>query len=138
MTNEAISPDMIKEMITEEGYEVLEGADDRIFHVRDIESGLRVTCVLEENILFNTLPCFSAPKESISVDMMRSMLSSENGISTSSFQLIDVPDGQVRVALTNFCKLQDLGAEDHDDILSCLDFLFVDVVSARNLLAEYL
>lgn len=138
MTNEATSPDMIKELITEEGFEVLSGPEANIFHVRDLESGLRITCVVEENILFNTLPCFSAPNESITPAMMERMLASDNGISTSSFQLIAGGDDQTRVALTNFCKLQDLGPEDHDDILSCIDFLFVDVVTARTLLSEYL
>ena len=47
------------------------------------------------------------------------------------------PNGKYNVALTNFCKLQSLGPDDHDDMLSCLSFLFVDVVAARQLLAEF-
>ena len=139
MSNQAamVSSDLIKEMMTEEGYEVVETGEENIFHVRDLDAGLRITCVLEDNILFNTLPCFSTAKPNISAEMMSRMLDAENGISTSSFQLYDVPDGQVRVALSNFCKLQDLGKEDRDDILSCVDFLLVDVVAARTLLADY-
>ncbi len=138
MSNQAamISSDLIKEVMTEEGYEVVETGEENIFHVRDLDAGLRITCVLEENILFNTLPCFSTAKGSVSGDMMTRMLDAENGISTSSFQIYAMPDGQVRVALTNFCKLQDLGPEDRDDILSCIDFLLVDVVAARSLLAD--
>lgn len=62
------------------------------------------------------------------------MLSSDNGISTSHFQLYDTKDGNVAVTLNNFCKLQDMGEEDEDDILSCLHFLFVDVIQALHLL----
>ncbi|MEM7260359.1 MAG: hypothetical protein AAF488_00110 [Planctomycetota bacterium] len=139
MTNETamVSADLIKEMITEEGYEVIDSGEGNIFHVRDVDAGLRITCALEDNILFNTLPCFSTAKANVNEAMMSSMLDAENGISTSSFQLYDMPDGQVRVALSNFCKLQDLGPDDHDDILSCIDFLLVDVVAAHSLLAEY-
>ncbi|MGA2772803.1 MAG: hypothetical protein ABSG26_18500 [Bryobacteraceae bacterium] len=36
----------------------------------------------------------------------------------------------------NFCKLQDMGPEDEDDILSCVHFLLVDVITARRLLAD--
>ncbi len=63
------------------------------------------------------------------------MLAADNGISTSSFQLYDAGSGKVTVTLNNFCKLQDLGADDEDDILSCVHFLLVDVMSARRLLS---
>ena len=33
----------------------------------------------------------------------------------------------------NFCKLEDLGHEDQDDILACVHFLLVDVCAARQL-----
>jgi len=62
------------------------------------------------------------------------MLSADNGISTSHFQLYDTKDGQVAVTLNNFCKLQDLGRDDEDDILSCVSFLLADVVHARDLI----
>jgi hypothetical protein len=67
---------------------------------------------------------------------MRRMLAADNGISTSSFQLYDAGGGSVAVALNNFCKLQDMGPEDEDDILSCVHFLLVDVMSARRLLGD--
>ena len=50
---------------------------------------------------------------------MHKMLAADNGISTSHFQLYDTGNGSVSVTLNNFCKLQDLGSEDEDDILSC-------------------
>ena len=64
------------------------------------------------------------------------MLDSGNGISSSYFQLYDVGSGKVGVTLNNFCKLQDLGADDTDDILSCVHFLLVDVIAARGLLGD--
>jgi hypothetical protein len=66
---------------------------------------------------------------------MATMLASDNGVSTSSFQLYDAGDGNVTITLNNFCKLQDLGPEDEDDILSCVHFLLVDVMTARRLLS---
>lgn len=134
---ELITADAIKQLLSEVGYEITSGDED-IFHVRDLESGLRVTCVLQDNVLFNTLPCFSTSADNISLEMTKKLLDADNGIHTSHFQLYSMPDGQVRVALTNFCKLQDLGHEDQDDILSCVTFLLVDVVEARTLLAEFL
>ena len=58
--------------------------------------------------------------------------SSDNGVSTSSFQLYDAADGKVTITLNNFCKLQDMGPEDEDDILSCEHFLLVDVRSEER------
>ena len=63
------------------------------------------------------------------------MLAANNGISTSYFQLYEAGEGKVAITLNNFCKLQDLGADDEDDILSCVHFLLVDVMTARHLLA---
>jgi hypothetical protein len=42
----------------------------------------------------------------------------------------------VSVTLNNFCKLQDLGPEDEDDILSCVSFLLADVVHAQQLIGQ--
>ena len=137
-TSTPIAADLVRNLLSEEGYEVIPGEDASLFHVRDLESGLRITCVLEENILFNTVPCYSTAEENITLELTRQLLDAENGITTSSFHLYKVPDGQVRVVLNNFCKLQDLGPEDRDDILSCITFLLVDVVAARSLLSEFL
>ena len=65
---------------------------------------------------------------------MHKMLAADNGISTSHFQLYDAGTGRVAVTLNNFCKLQDLGPDDEDDILSCVSFLLADVVHAQNLI----
>ena len=45
-------------------------------------------------------------------------------------------NGNVTISLNNFCKLQDMGPEDEDDILSCVHFLLVDVMTARHLLGS--
>ena len=66
------------------------------------------------------------------VARLRKMLAADNGISTSHFQLYDTGDGNVAITLNNFCKLQDLGPEDEDDILSCVSFLLADVVHAQE------
>ena len=64
------------------------------------------------------------------------MLAADNGISTSYFQLYEAGSGTVAMTLNNFCKLQDMGPEDEDDILSCVHFLLVDVMTARRLLGD--
>jgi hypothetical protein len=56
----------------------------------------------------------------------------ENGISTSYFQLSTTGDGNVTVTLNNFCKLQEMGPDDEDDILSCVTFLLPMLCMRRN------
>ena len=133
-----ITTDLVKELLTEDGYEVITASDDDVFHVKDTESGLTITCALQDNILFNTLPCFTLDSNRVTLELTRMLLDAENGISTSAFQIFELPNGHFSVALTNFCKLQDLGHEDRDDILSCITFLLVDVVAARSLLADWI
>jgi hypothetical protein len=66
---------------------------------------------------------------------MRRMLAADNGISTSHFQLYET-GGKIAITLNNFCVLQDMNAEDEDDILSCVHFLLVDVLMARGVLGK--
>jgi hypothetical protein len=91
---------------------------------------------LQGEILFLSLTCTVVPRSAITPELMGRMLNAENGISTSHFQLYEAGAGKTAVTLNNFCKLQNLGAEDEDDILSCVHFLLADVLSARRLLAE--
>jgi len=70
----------------------------------------------------------------MTTSVMHKMLSAENGISTSHFQLTETGDGNVTVTLNNFCKLQEMGPDDEDDILSCITFLLADVVHAKELI----
>ena len=85
--------------------------------------------------MFFTLPCVTVARSAVTPEIMATMLASDNGISTSSFQLYNAGDGNVTITLNNFCKLQDLGPEDEDDILSCVHFLLVDVMTARRVLS---
>ena len=114
-------------------YEVSEPAPDTL-RIKEVESGVALQAVLQGDILFLSLTCTVVPRAAITPDIMQKMLDAQNGISTSHFQLYDAGKGKVAVTLNNFCKLQDMGPEDEDDILSCVHFLLVDVLSARGLL----
>ena len=131
-----ISPNLgaIHALLAERGYEVNEPAPDTIT-IRELDSGVTIQAVLEGEIMFFTLPCVTVPRTAVTPEIMATMLASDNGVSTSSFQLYDAGDGNVTITLNNFCKLQDLGPEDEDDILSCVHFLLVDVMTARRLLS---
>ena len=131
-----ISPHLgqIHALLAEQGYEISEPAPDTI-RIREVDSGVSIQAVLESEILFLSLPCVTVPRAKITPEIMASMLAADNGISTSSFQLYDAGSGNVTVTLNNFCKLQDMGPEDEDDILSCVHFLLVDVMTARRLLS---
>jgi len=119
----------------EHGCEV-EAMGENILKIRDLDSGITMRTVLEDNILFCTVTCMTVPSEKISPDVMKKMLDAGNGISTSGFQLYDRGDGSVVVTMNNFCKLLEMGPDDEDDILSCLEFLAMDVYAARKLLAD--
>lgn len=125
----------IHALLAERGYEVSETAPDTI-RIQDVDSGIAIRAVLEGHILFFSLTCTVVPNKAITAEVMRQMLSGDNGISTSAFQLYDVDGGKTAVTLNNFCKLQDMGADDVDDILSCVNFLLVDVMSARRLVGH--
>ena len=108
---------------------------ENVLRVEEVESGISMRAVLEGEILFLSLTCAVTPAASLTQAVLRKMLAADNGISTSHFQLIDTGDGNVAVTLNNFCKLQDLGPDDEDDILSCVSFLLADVLHAKELLA---
>jgi hypothetical protein len=131
-----ISPNLgtIKALLAERGYEVSEPAPDTMT-IRELDSGVSIQAVLEGDILFFTLPCITVPRTAVTPEIMATMLAADNGISTSSFQLYDAGSGKVAITLNNFCKLQDMGPEDQDDILSCAHFLLVDVMTARRVLS---
>jgi hypothetical protein len=124
----------IHALLAEKGYEVSEAAPDTL-KIRETHSGVSLRAVLEGDILFLSLVCTTAPRASITAEVMGKMLAADNGISTSYFQLHEAAGGKVAVTLNNFCKLQDMGPEDEDDILSAVHFLLADVMSARRLLS---
>src|SRR5262245_27053639 len=125
----------IHALLADRGYEVTEPAPDSL-RIREVESGVAIQAVLEGDIVFFSLACVVVPRTKVTAEIMATMLSADNGISTSYFQLYEAGDGKLAVTLNNFCKLQDMGPEDQDDILSCVHFLLVDVMSARRLLGS--
>jgi hypothetical protein len=122
----------IHALLAERGYEVTEPAPDTL-RIRETDSGVSIQAVIQGDIVFFSLTCVVVPRAKITPEIMNTMLSAENGISTSYFQLYDAGSGNVAVTLNNFCKLQDMCADDADDILSCVHFLLVDVMAARRL-----
>lgn len=134
-----ITSDEVVSILAENGYDVGEhmiSDGTAVLRICDPESGVVIRGVLEGDILFLTMSCISVPRDRISRAVMDRMLSCDNGISTSSFQLYGRADGTVAITLNNFCKLQALGEDDRDDILSCVEFLMVDVMAARELVGE--
>jgi len=125
----------IHALLAEKGYEVSEPAAD-ILKITEVQSGVSLQAVLQGEIMFFSLPCITVPEASITPEIMGLMLAATNGISTSHFQLHEAAPGSVTITLNNFCKLQDMGPDDEDDILSCVHFLMVDVISAKQLLAD--
>ena len=125
----------IHALLAERGYEVTEPAPDTL-KIRELSSGVALDAVLEGDILFNTLTCTVVPEAAITPELMAKMLAGDNGIHTSHFQLYDAGNDRVAITLANFCKLQEMGPDDEDDILSCVHFLLVDVISARHLLGD--
>jgi hypothetical protein len=130
--SETVSLTQVEELLANNGYEVTESGG--VIRVRDVETGVSFQAALEGNVLFITVKLTTCPSSDITPELMRKMLSSDNGISTSRFQLIDVGGGQTAVALSSFCTLQNMGPEDEDDILSLAGYLMADVMEARDLL----
>jgi hypothetical protein len=127
--------EQIHELLAAHRYSVAESGDG-ILSIMEVESGLNIQAVLEGQIIFFSLNCATVPAERVTADVMRRMLASDNGISTSHFQLYTGTDGNVSITLNNFCKLQELGPDDEDDILSCVDFLMADAVHAHELIGQ--
>ena len=134
-TENAISLDGVFELLSDHGYDITTESDS-VLRVLEIESGIVIRCVLEDNILYNSVTCMSVSADSLTSDVLRAMLASDNGISTSNFQLYERQDGKVAITLNNFCKLLAMGADDADDILSCLEFLEIDVLTAHNMIGK--
>ncbi|MES1257079.1 MAG: hypothetical protein ABUS51_01565 [Acidobacteriota bacterium] len=124
----------IHELLAARRYSVAATSDSGL-RIQEVDSGLVMHAELQGEILFFSLVCATVPAERVTPALMRKMLAAKNGISTSHFQLDDAGDDNTIVTLNNFCKLQDMGADDEDDILSCVSFLLVDVLRARDLLA---
>ncbi len=130
---EAVSISQVAELLAHTGYDVAE-TNPGVLRVSDIHSGVSFRAALEGNILYMSVNLMSVPDAELTPAVMHQMLSGKNGISTSGFRLYGGPDGKTVVTLNNFCTLQDMGPEDHDDILSLAGYLMADIVAARDLL----
>ena len=109
---------------------------DGVIRIQEVDSGITLQAVLQGEILFLSLVCATVPRARITPAIMRIMLAADNGISTSHFQLYETGDGNVAITLNNFCKLQEMGPDDEDDIVSCVTFLLADVVHAKELIGK--
>jgi hypothetical protein len=125
--------EQIHALLAAKRYSVTESGDS-VLRIQELDSGIALQAVLAGEILFFSLVCMSVPAASVTPAIMHKMLASDNGISTSHFQLYETGDGNVAITLNNFCKLQELGPDDEDDILSCVSFLLADVVHAKELI----
>ena len=132
-TQTCLSLKQIHAVLARRQYAVQE-LSDSMLSIQEVESGISLRAVLEGEILFLSLVCMVVPESAMTAQIMRKMLDGDSGISTSHFQLYDAGKGQIAITLNNFCKLQDLGPEDEDDILSCVNFLLADVVLAKSLI----
>lgn len=124
----------IHELLAARRYSVTETSKSGL-RIQEVDTGLTLHAELEGEILFFSLVCATVPSDRITPPLMRKMLDVRNGISTSHFQLDDAGNGSIIITLNNFCKLQELGPDDEDDILSCVTFILADVLHARDLLA---
>lgn len=130
-----IELDEVHAMLAEHGYDVTR--EDEQLLVRDPDSGIVMRTVLEDDILFITVVLTTVDDVRITPEVARRMLDAGNGITTSYFQLYATPGAaRTAIALNSFCKLQRLGADDVDDILSCIQFLEIDTFAARVLLSD--
>jgi hypothetical protein len=127
--------EQIHALLAAKRYSVTQDGEGML-RIQEVDSGIVIQAVLVGDILFLSLVCASAKGSSIKPEMMRKMLSADNGISTSYFQLYETGDGSVAITLNNFCKLQDMGPDDEDDVLACVSFLLADVVHAKDLIGK--
>jgi hypothetical protein len=125
----------IHALLAAKGYSVTESGES-VLRIQEVDSGIALQAVLSGDIVFFSLVCMTVPAALITPGIMYKMLAADNGISTSHFQLYDTGAGIVAVTLNNFCKLQELGPDDEDDILSCVNFLMADVVHAKELIGN--
>ncbi len=130
---ETVTISHVAELLAHNGYDVTP-SESGVLTVRELHSGITFQAALEGGVLFMTVSLTTVPERDVTPAMMRKMLAGDNGITTSAFRLFGTNDGRVRVTLNNFCKVQDMGPEDRDDILSLAGYLLADVVEARDIL----
>jgi hypothetical protein len=130
---ETVTISHVAELLAHNGYDVTP-SESGVLTVRELHSGITFQAALEGGVVYMTMSLMTVPERDITPAMMRKMLSGHNGITTSGFRLYETNDGRVRVTLNNFCKILDMGPEDHDDILGLAGYLLADAVEARDIL----
>jgi len=133
MATTEVSAEGVKNIIKELGYEVIKDAGD-VFTISG-SSGIRIICAVEECILNVTVPLITVPIKKITHEIAMNMLWSENGLATSHLELVRNMD-KANVVLMNYCKLQELGADDRDDIETAIEFIELDVIKASEILSD--
>src|SRR4051794_20198343 len=98
----------VHQLLAESGYEVSDIGND-VLRIRDLDTGVTFQAALHGSVLYMSVTLTTVSADTITPDTMRTMLSADNGISTSGFQLYDTSEGRVAVTLNNFCTLQDMG-----------------------------
>jgi hypothetical protein len=130
---ESVSISQVAELVAHNGYDFAEQPPG-VLRIRELHSGVSFQAALEGNVLYLTVHLMTLPSNEVTISLMQKMLSGSNGISTSAFRLYEGEEGKTLITLNNFCKLQDMGPEDQDDILSLAGYLMADVIEARELL----
>lgn len=133
MATTEVSAEGVKNIIKELGYEVLKDGGD-VFTISG-SGGIRIICAVEESILNVTVPLISVPVSKITHAIAMNMLWSDNGLATSHIELVR-NGANANIVLMNYCKLQELGADDRDDIATAIEFIELDVIKARQILAD--
>ena len=133
MASTEVSAEGVKNIIKQLGYEILSDRED-VFTIKG-SSGVKILCAVEESILNVTLPLITVAKSAVTHAVAIDMLRSDNGISTSHVELFERPGDKYNIALMNYCKLQELGDDDMDDIETAIEFIELDAVKARGLLS---
>ena len=133
MASTEVSAEGVKNIIKQLGYEILSDRED-VFTIKG-SSGVKILGAVEESILNVTLPLITVAKSAVTHAVAIDMLRSDNGISTSHVELFERPGDKYNIALMNYCKLQELGDDDMDDIETAIEFIELDAVKARGLLS---
>ncbi len=127
-----VSAQGVKNIIKELGYELIDDGES-VFSIRG-SSGIKILCAVEQEILDVTVPLVTVEEAKLTREAALAMLWNDNGLATSHLELVRLGGGKVRVILMNYCKLQELGDDDKDDIETALEFIELDVVQARKVL----
>jgi hypothetical protein len=127
-----VNTEAVKNIVKHLGYEVVDHHAG-VFSIKG-SSGIKIVCAVEHDIFKITVPLITVTEAKLTREVALSMLWHDNGLATSHLELVKAKGGKVKVILMNYCKLQELGEDDQDDIATALEFSELDVVRARKIL----